>query len=151
MYNSNMEKDFCNKCGGCCKNIAVDFEKRIVYRDGIQALTKEFEDNLIKVSQRENITFCSCKYLINNLCTNSQKPNECIIYPSSPFAFLPEECGYSGKIFLEQEKIKQKIRKLKEEIIDYETQLTTDKSLQRIIDRHKSFIQKYKMYGSENW
>lgn len=146
-----MEKDFCNKCGECCRNIAVDFGKRIVYRDGIQTLSTELEECLIKNSTRENITFCSCRYLVNNLCTNPKKPYECIVYPSSPFAFLPDECAYQGKIFLEQEKVKQKVRKLKEEIIDYETQLASDKSLQRIIDRHNAFINKYKAYGSEDW
>lgn len=146
-----MEKDFCNKCGECCRNIAVDFEKRIVYRDGIQTLSTELEECLIKNSTRENITFCSCRYLVNNLCTNPKKPDECIVYPSSPFAFLFDDCAYRGKIFLEQEKVKQKVRKLKEEIIDYETQLASDKSLQRIIDRHNAFINKYKVYGSEDW
>ena len=37
-----MENNYCNKCGECCKKIAVDFSKNIIYRDGIQTL----DDNL---------------------------------------------------------------------------------------------------------
>ena len=59
--------------------------------------------------------------------------------------------GFEGDIFIKLEKLKQKVRKLKEEIIYYNTILPEDKSVQRIIDRHQSFIDKYKMYGSEDW
>ena len=37
-----MEKDYCNKCGACCKNIVVDFKRKILFRDGVQTLTDEF-------------------------------------------------------------------------------------------------------------
>lgn len=146
-----MEKDFCNKCGECCKKIAVDFERRIIYRDGIQNLTPEFESLLHPISKTENITFCSCKFLKDNLCNNPQKPEECINYPSSPFAFIPDECGYEGKIFIELENIKQKVRKLKEEIMDYTCQLSHDKNLSKIVEHHQAFIDKYKNYGSYDW
>ncbi len=147
----DMEKDYCKKCGACCKNIAVDFEKKVIFRDGIQPLTKDFADILVKKETRGNVTICSCKFLENNLCNNPNKPQECINYPSSPFAFLPNDCGYEGDIFIKHEHIKQKIRKLKEEILHYETLLAHDKSVQKIIDRHNAFIAKYKMYGSEDW
>ncbi len=146
-----MEKDYCKKCGECCKNIAVDFEKMVMFRDGIQTLSSEFAKMLERNENRGNITICSCKYLKNNLCTNSNKPQECIDYPSSPFAFLQEDCGYEGYIFLKNEHIKQKVRKLKEEILHYETLLSQDKSVQKIINRHNAFIVKYKMYGSDDW
>lgn len=88
MYNIvSMENNYCFKCGACCNKIAVDFSKRIIYRDGIQTLTKEFEAMLIPVEKREDITFCSCKFLKNKLCINPDKPQECTNYPSSPFAF----------------------------------------------------------------
>ena len=151
MYNIVMEENYCNKCGACCQNIAVDFLNMVMFRDGIQPLTQEFVNMLEKVEIRENITLCRCKYLKNNLCTNENKPQECVDYPKSPFAFLPENCGYEGEIFTKHEQIKQKIRKLKEEIVHYEAMLAQDKSVQKIIDRHKAFINKYKMYGSETW
>ena len=146
-----MEKDYCNKCGKCCKNIAVDFEKKILFRDGVQTLTKEFADMMIKDENKGSTTLCSCRYLQDTLCTNPNKLVECQNFPSSPFAFLPENCGFEGDIFIKLEKLKQKVRKLKEEIIYYNTILPEDKSVQRIIDRHQSFIDKYKMYGSEDW
>ena len=146
-----MEKDYCNKCGKCCKNIAVDFEKKILFRDGVQTLTKEFADMMIKEENKGSTTLCSCRYLKDTLCTNPNKPVECQNFPSSPFAFLPENCGFEGDIFIKLEKLKQKVRKLKEEIIYYNTILPKDKSVQRIIDRHQAFIDKYKIYGSEDW
>lgn len=146
-----MEKDYCNKCGECCKNIAVDFYNRVMYRDGIQPVSEEFFSFLTPVGKKENITFCKCKFLSNNLCTNPNKPQECIDYPKSPFAFLNEDCGYTGDIFLKNESVKQKVRKLKEEILDYQTRLKNEPSLQKIIDNHEAFINKYKSYGSDNW
>lgn len=146
-----MDRDFCNKCGECCKHIPVDFEKRLLFFDGIQNLTSEFEQMLIPISKTNNITFCSCKYLKENLCTNLNKPIECINYPSSPFAYIPDNCGFYGDIFFKLEKTKQHIRRLKEEIIHYQNILSTDKSLQKIINHHQAIIDKYKPYGSENW
>lgn len=146
-----MEKDFCNQCGACCKKIAVDFPRKIMYRDGVQELTAEFEKLLVPVSKTNNITFCSCKYLSGRLCTNPQKPEECIKYPSSPFAFIPDDCGYEGDIFIKLESIKQKIRKFKEEILYYKTCPESDKEIKKIIEHHQGFINKYKMYGSDDW
>ena len=147
----NMNKDFCHKCGECCKNIPVDFDNRLICFDGIQPLTSEFEQMLIPVNKTKNITFCSCKYIENGLCTNLNKPKICIDYPSSPFAYLPDGCGFYGEIFIKQENIKQKIRKLKEEIIHYEALVSKDKSVQKIIDHHQAIIDKYKPYGADNW
>lgn len=146
-----MEKDYCNKCGACCKNIVVDFEKRVLYRDGVQPLSDDFSQMLIKKETKGVTTICFCRFLKDNLCTNSNKPSECREFPSSPFAFLPENCGFEGDVFIKLEKIKQHIRKLKEEILYYETILPTDKSVKRIIDRHKMVIDKYNMYGSQDW
>lgn len=149
MYNIvSMENNYCFKCGACCNKIAVDFSKRIIYRDGIQTLTKEFEAMLIPVEKREDITFCSCKFLKNQLCINPDKPQECTNYPSSPFAFLPEGCGYYGLIFAKRENFMQKIRKMEEEIIHYEALMNScskdeAKQYAKIIEKHKSFINKY--------
>lgn len=146
-----MEKNYCNKCGECCKKIAVDFNKRIIYRDGIQPLSVEFEKLLQPVENKEGIVLCSCKYLINNLCTNPKKPQECIDYPNSPFAFLPDECGYYGLIFSKKESFMQKLRKLEEEIIHYEALINCSskdeaKQYQKIIEKHKAYLARYQMY-----
>ncbi len=146
-----MSGNFCNKCGDCCRRIPVDFEKRIIFFDGVQILTNEFEQMLYPVSKTKNITFCSCKYLENNLCVNSNKPKECANYPSSPFAYIPENCGFYGEIFSKSERFKQYIRKLKEEIIYCESLHSSDRNVQMTVEHNKSVIDKYKIYGSEDW
>lgn len=152
-----MERELCNKCGQCCKRIPVDFGRKIMYRDGIQPLGDIFEEYLQPIETRDNITFCACKYLADDLCTNPDKPEICKVFPYSPLAFLPDGCGFEGEIFLKKENLLQKIRKLKEEILDYKVQadVTRDKSekrqLQRLIQSHQAFINKYKAYGSLDW
>lgn len=146
-----MENNYCNKCGECCKKIAVDFTQNIIYRDGVQNLTPEFSSMLIPVDKRENVTFCKCKFLKDNLCTNSQKPEECKNYPSFPFAFIPDNCGYYGEIFLKRENFMHKIRKFEEEIIHYETLIKVSpkneaKQYEKIIEKHKEFINRYRIY-----
>lgn len=151
-YNKvSMEKNYCTKCGECCKKIAVDFSQNIIYRDGIQPLTPGFSSMLEPVEKRENVTFCKCKYLKNNLCTNTNKPDICINYPSSPFAFIPDNCGFYGEVFLNREKFMQKLRKLEEEIIHYEALIEVSskddaKQYSKIIENHRKYLNKYKIY-----
>ena len=154
MYNLIMTDDLCSKCGECCKNIRADFNTNRLYWDDIQPLTEEFSSMLIE-TETEGVY--KCRFLKDNLCTNSDKPDICKNYPASPFVNLTENCTYNGFIFLKFEKFKQKIRKLKEEILHYKTliETTSDKKeknqLQKIVDSHKKFINKYKIYGSDNW
>ena len=148
-----MTKDFCNKCGACCKNIKADFEAEILYWDDIQPLTDEFRSMLIP----NDNGFYVCRFLKENICTNQAKPEICINYPSSPFVNLPEGCGYYGDIFMKREKVQQKIRKLKEEIMHYEALIASisdkqeQKQYQKIIYLHQKYIDKYKEYGSQDW
>ena len=152
-----MENNYCKKCGECCKAIRVNFKQHILYRDGIQTLSPEFEAMLTPVFEKDDITFCRCKYLDKNLCKNPKKPEECKEFPSSSFAFLPEECGYTGYIFLKSEKIKAQIRRLKEEIIHYEAIIETcnnkfeKNQLNRIIKSHREKINKFLPFGSDEW
>ena len=148
-----MVNDFCNKCGECCKYIKADLKAKVLYWDGVQPLSEDFASMLLPLDNG----IYTCKYLQNNLCTNSQKPEICANYPSFPFIELPERCDYRGEIFMKREKIQQKIRKLKEEIIHYNALIDTinDKreqnQYQKIIDLHQKQIDKYKEYGSQNW
>ena len=149
----NMEKDYCNKCGVCCKNIKADFDGNVLYWDGIQSLTEDFKSMLLPLGEG----LYTCKYLNNNLCTNPSKPEICVNYPFSPFVNLPEGCGYYGAIFMKREKVQQKIRKLKEEIIHYKALIDTihnkneRNQYQKIIDSHQKQVDKYKEHGSQNW
>ena len=149
-----MTDNFCNKCGACCKRIKADFNTKILYWDEKTVLTDEFASMLIPVQNETNIF--SCKFLKDNICTNPQKPEICRNYPKSPFVELPEECTCTGKIFIEKEKIMQKIRKLKEEIIYYDAiaAISTKKEqnqIQKLILSHQKHINKYKEYGSNDW
>ena len=164
----------CVNCGCCCRLIPVDWESKILLRDGIELLDSDFEDYLIPISRTEacginedfvknvqnmypNVQFFSCKYISRfNRCTNIN-PHKFCNFPSTAFATIPENCNYAGEIFLKNEAIKQKIRKLKEEIIDYEAQIATSRDkkeidhLKKIIIYHQKFIGKFKIYGAKNW
>ena len=152
-----MEKDFCKKCGECCKQIFVDFENKLLYFDGIQPLENDFADMLVPIGKKGNLAICYCKYLKNNSCTNHNRPNICSIYPSSPFAFIPACCGFYGETFMKNEAEKQKIRKIKEEIINYESLVNTatnkkeKQQYEKVIKALAIRVQKYSAYGSEDW
>lgn len=164
--------DFCKKCGRCCKYIPADLGKKLLYRDGIKPLDDEFSLLLIPADIKnldktysENVLACfpnakfyKCTYISEeNLCTNPKKPEICNEFPSAPFAFIPDDCGYEGDIFVKNEAQKQKIRRLKEEIINYETLIAVSSEKQekdsfaKIIKFHQKFIDKYSTYGSEDW
>ena len=164
--------NFCKKCGRCCKYIPANMEKKILYRDGIKPLEDDFALLLnpadltnIDKNYQEMVLACfadaqfyTCTYLSsNNECTNPEKPQICLDFPSAPFAFIPDGCGYEGEVFIKNEAQKQKIRRLKEEIINYETLIAVSsekrekESFAKIIKFHQKFIVKYLPYGSQDW
>lgn len=48
--------------------------------------------------------------------------------PQNVFSDIPENCGYYGWIFLKQEEHKQKVRKIKEEMIELKVKINNSKS-----------------------
>ena len=62
-----------------------------------------------------------------------------------------------GEVFLKNENFKQKIRRLKEEIVNYEAIISVSsekqerESFEKIIKFHRKFINKYSAYGSQDW
>ena len=165
--------DLCEHCGMCCKLIPVNLQAKTILRDGIQPLDENFFEQLapLTVEEAQNIneiyvdnvlknfpeaSFYRCKYLApSNLCSKLNIPELCKNFPSHPFALIPEDCGYIGENFVKKEEIKQKIRRYKEEIIDYQTLIQTDEKNSRgyikIIESLERFIKKYQIYGSEEW
>ena len=159
--------NFCKYCGMCCKIIPA--KNGMVLKDGCQT---DF-DNLIPVTEKEAVNineqfvrdiktvlgetdFYKCKYICeDNSCKNPDKPDSCADYPSTGLAIIPEECCYIGEVFIKREELKQKVRKYKEEIIHYEALIASgdkDKdSYQKIIKSLQKFINKYSIYGSDNW
>ena len=165
--------NFCNNCGICCKLIPVKCANKILVRDGFQIPTEEFEKLLYPLTREEagnidknyvekvleifpDARFYSCNALSkDNLCTLENKPVFCKEYPCSPLAIIPEDCGYTGEIFMKNEELKRKIRKIKEEILDYEALILTDsknsESYKKIIENLERFIEKYSDFGANNW
>ena len=165
----------CKMCGLCCRLIPVDVENRKLLRDGVQPLDETFANQLLPVSyeqlQNDNdeyiknvlkiypqAEFFRCKYLVDdNLCTSLDKPEICVDFPIKPFAFIHDECGYVGEQFLKIEMQKQKIRKIKEEIIHYEALVATFnnkkdiESYLKIIHVHQRYIEKYTAWGALDW
>ena len=107
----------------------------------------------------EDINFYKCKYILdNNLCGNYEnRPELCKRFPSSAWAIVPPGCGYEGWMFQEREKIKQGIRRKKEDLMDYEIGLKTSKNpenikkLEEAIEKIKNIIKMYEKYGSADW
>lgn len=165
MYNIIMS-NFCNNCGICCKIIPA-FNGNII-RDGFQPVEDFFmplerstaisiNEGYVKKVQNifPEVEFYTCSYLLNNLCTNPNIPNNCKNFPNSALAIIPDECGFCGEIFIKNETLKQKIRKLKEEIIHYEAQIASSPKeknyYQKIINSHKNYIKKYEHFGAQDW
>lgn len=166
MYNIIMS-NFCNKCGLCCKLIPVHNDN--IIRDGFQPVEDFFmpidiqtalniNENYVHNVQKifPNAEFLTCKYLSDkNLCTHPQAPESCKNFPNSALALIHDNCGYYGEIFIKNEALKQKIRKLKEEIIHYEAQIITSpkesNNYQKIINSHKNHIKKYEQFGASDW
>ncbi len=166
MYNKFMS-NFCNKCGLCCKLIPACNGN--IIRDGQEPVQDFFtplnistalsinEDYVKKVQNLfPEAQFYTCKYLDkNNQCTNPNMPETCKTFPNTAVAIICDNCGYSGEIFIKNETLKQKIRKLKEEIIHYEALILSNpkekNNYQKIINSHQNYINKYQNFGSLNW
>jgi len=166
----NRPQRLCKKCGKCCRIVAIDKSYSELKYEAENGKTESIEfldtfipypsiDDVLKIDREtvENIedwnlkTFYKCKYLRDdNLCSiYEDRFDSCKNYPKSPFLELPEGCGFEGWAFQEGEKIKQTIRKLKEELLNYETEYKTTKNskeknrLQKLINITNSKIEKY--------
>lgn len=121
------------------------------------------ENILVNLERTDNdsneITFYKCKYIKDdNLCgIYENRPELCERFPSSPWAVVPPGCGYEGYLFQAKEKIKQNIRKLKENLLEYEAELKTEQNperklkLESAIEKTKNIVAHYAKYGSEDW
>lgn len=159
--------NLCNKCGLCCKLIPA-YNNKII-RDGFQPVEDMFvpisintaldiNENYVKKVQNlfPDAEFFSCRYLSDdNLCTHPNPPETCKTFPQTALAIIDDNCSYLGEIFIKHEKLKQKIRRLKEEILHYEIlkeQNPKEKNnYEKIINSHKGFIKRYSEFGSGDW
>lgn len=159
--------NFCKHCGLCCKIIPV--------KEGIilKQFCRDSFENLIKLTLEEaksinsayvdeiynsvgECDFYKCKYISeDNNCLIELKDDCISLFTASATSIAPQECACIGEIFLNKEKLKQKVRRYKEEIIHYEALIATDEkasdAYKRIIINLQKFINRYSVFGSDNW
>lgn len=176
----------CLMCGKCCRlSTAPKTYKELLELvknddEGAKDFLKIFEpyssieearkhspqtvDNILKTitgagEDPNKVTFYTCRHIQdNNLCgIYKERPELCDRFPSSPWAVVPPGCGYEGWLFKKREEIKQKIRKQKELMLEFETELKTNqnpeirKKLEEGIEKIKSMIEMFAQYGSKDW
>lgn len=121
-------------------------------------------DNILKHMQdsglySHEVTFYRCKHIQdNNLCgIYGHRPELCSRAPSTAWAVFPPGCGFQGWLFQKREEIKQKIRKQKEYLVSFETELKTVQDpeiiskLENSIEKIKETIEYFAKYGSKDW
>ena len=186
-YLSQRPDNLCIKCGLCCRVAttttpykkllemreqgdqgAIDFLSVFEPYESIEAareVSAETVDNIIKCLSidgnynESETTFYKCKFLDdNNLCTRYEdRLLLCKHFPASPWAIVPPGCGYEGWLFMKREEAKQKIRKIKEELLELELLKNKTNSLDiqlkiaSVEKKMQSTIEMFKKYGSENW
>lgn len=186
-YLAKRPQSLCKMCGKCCRVVttsipydelkrmaqngdegAIDFLSLFVPYESIDEAKKvdhEVVENIItRLSEDNNFdekstTFYYCRYLQDdNLCSNYEnRPKLCRHCPSTPWAIVPPGCGFEGWLFWKREEDKQKIRRLKEELLELQLlrNRTSDAETLRKVSAVEQKIQKnidlYKKYGSENW
>ncbi len=179
--------NLCRLCGLCCRVATTQYPSEKVVTmaekgdqgaidflsafepynsiDEARQVSAETVDNIIQRLKEDGnykedqITFYRCRYLDdNNLCTRYQdRYTLCRHFPASPWAIVPPGCGYEGWLFTKREDIKQKIRKVKEELLELQLLKSKTKSADILIKisavekKMLHSIELYKKYGSENW
>lgn len=186
-YLAKRPQSLCKMCGKCCRVVttstpydelkrkakngdegAIDFLSLFVpYKsiDEAKSVDAEIVENIIeKLSldnnfDEKNTTFYYCKYLQDdNLCSNYEnRPKLCRHCPSTPWAIVPPGCGFEGWLFWKREEDKQKVRRLKEELLELQllrNRTNDEETLNKISAVEQKIhrnIDLYKKYGSENW
>lgn len=186
-YLSQRPDDLCRKCGLCCRVAttttpykkllemkeegdqgAIDFLSVFVPYESIDAareVSAETVDNIIKCLsidgnyKESDMTFYKCKFLDdNNLCTRYEnRLLLCKHFPASPWAIVPPGCGYEGWLFMKREEAKQKIRKIKEELLELQllkkktNSLDIQLKIASVEKKMQNTVELFKKYGSENW
>ena len=177
----------CHMCGKCCRVVtggktysellqgvennddgAKDFLRIFEPYPSIAA-AREIEpqvvDNIVNILKSSGLydenalTFYKCRYLNddNSCSTYETRPDLCKLFPSSPWAVVPPGCGFEGWLFQQRERLKQRIRKLKETILSLEVEMLTIedpeqvKRIQDAIARTKATIQSQAPYGADDW
>jgi Fe-S-cluster containining protein len=140
----------CKMCGRCCRSITAHFphdqlvqmagkgsEGAKVFTDifkpyssieeARKVVPEQIEQVLKELSQTEgfnisNITFYYCPHISSdNKCgIYETRPECCRRAPAHGWSCMPPGCGFEGWQFEEREKLKRKVRKLKEHLLEAE-------------------------------
>ncbi len=180
------EKKICNKCGKCCRlisstksydelcaeakngdNVAVNFLKLFLPYESLTDAIKidsHVVDSLIEMNklaygEKTQTYFYYCRYINEDNSCNvyNMRPKLCRQYPKNEFIPVPEECSYSGYSFAMREKVKAKVRKAKEELLDIKImrQNASERSvlerLNKLEKKATQLIEEYKAFGSYGW
>lgn len=133
--------------------------------DAAREIEPEVVENIINVLKKSDaydentLTFYRCRYLNedNSCSTYETRPELCKLFPSTPWAVVPPKCGFEGWLFQQKEKLKQRIRKLKETILSLEVEMLRIKDpeqierIQDVITKTQETIEKFSRYGADNW
>ncbi len=136
--------DLCHKCGRCCRSATTAYtheEIEQMFAEGKQeaveflsifepfpsleeakkVVPEQVEQVLEVLSHKEGfdpdkVTFYHCRYVTEEgLCgIYERRPRCCIDAPYNGWAVMPPGCGFEGWQFLQREKQRSDIRKLKE-------------------------------------
>lgn len=168
----------CKKCGKCCRVAtttksypelqelaakgdkgAMDFLELFEPYETIEDAMLVDRATVEHIGYDENTTFYHCRFLQkNNLCSRyDTRKDLCRHCPSTAFAIVPPDCGFTE--WLEEEKLKiiNKVKSLKKEKLSYQQELLKDCTehkrimLNKLIASIDSYINTYAKYGSHEW
>ena len=180
------EKKICKKCGKCCRLIsstksyeqlcadaksgdsaAINFLKLFLPYETLEDAIKidsQLVDTVIEMNKRVygpavQTYFYRCRYInFENECmAYDMRPKLCRQYPKNEFIPVPCGCSYEGYSFLVREKVKAKVRKAKEELLDIK--IMREKAVERaVIEKLNkieakliALVESYKAFGSYDW
>jgi len=186
-YLKKRPQNLCNMCGKCCRvvttgmshadllKLSQEGDERVIdflsIFEPYSSVEKAREadaaivNNIISMLKNEGkfeedkLTFYCCKYIQdNNLCSNyEERPLICHYFPSEPWTVVPHGCGYEGWLFWMREEDKQKIRLLKEELIELKLLKNKNcdpailKKIELVEQKIQRSIDSYSKCGSINW
>ena len=101
---------------------------------------------------------CFKELIPKELCLKCGKcKNFVYLSADSCFEKIPEACGYEGFMFMQREIVKKKIRKLKEDVMDFKIDLNNAKTQEdkakilAKIKENEEIINSFAKYGSKDW
>lgn len=178
------EKKICNKCGKCCRlissmksyeelcadakkgdSVAVNFLKLFLpYETQEEALSVDAQvvQEIIERNKKVFDTqtyFYRCRYINaeSECMAYGMRPKLCRQYPKNEFVPLPSGCAYDGYSFAAREKVKAKVRRAKEQLLELKvmrensTERAMLEKLNKMEQKLQALVESYKALGSYDW